>query len=85
MCAYLRMTQAGQVVSIAVAFAVISSGVTPEAMSAFFAGTQVGAQGIAVRVFMGDLRVAFLISFCISLVGAFIPFLRGPEPKWSEA
>jgi MFS family permease len=77
------MMNAGMLVSIAMAFAVISSGVTPEAMSALFAGTQVGSQGIAVDVFMADVRLAFLISFCISIVAAVISFMRGQEPRWA--
>jgi MFS family permease len=77
------MMNAGMVVSIAMAFAIISSGVTPEAMSALFAGTQVGSQGIAVSVFMADVRIAFLISFCISIAAAVISFMRGPEPRWA--
>ena len=77
------MMNAGMVVSIAMAFAIISSGVTPEAMSALFAGTQVGSQGIAVGVFMSDVRLAFLISFCISIAAAVISFMRGPEPRWA--
>lgn len=79
------MMNAGSVVSIAMAFAVISSGVSPEAMSALFAGTQVGSQGIAVDTFMGDLRLAFAISFGISILAAAISFLRGPEPKWIDS
>jgi EmrB/QacA subfamily drug resistance transporter len=80
----MMMNNAGSVVSIAMTFAVISSGISSEAMSALFAGTQVGSQGITVDVFMGDLRLAFLICFAISVIASFISFLRGPEPKWGK-
>jgi MFS family permease len=75
------MLNAGSVISLAMTFAVISSGLTQEAMQGLFAGTQVGSEGIAIDQFIHDLHIAFFISFCISIVAAIISFVRGPEPK----
>lgn len=79
------MNNSGAVISIAMSFAVISSDITPQAMSALFAGTQVGSQGIAVDAFISDLRLAFFISFVISVIAMVIAFLRGPAPAWGPA
>jgi hypothetical protein len=78
------MNNAGSVISIAMTFAVISSGMTPVAMEGLFAGTQVGSDGIAVDIFMRDVRIAFMISFVISVMATIIAYLRGPEPLWAE-
>lgn len=79
------MNNAGSVVSIALAMAIISSSIDPKAMQALFTGTQVGSQGIAVGEFISGLRAAFAISFGISVAAAVISYLRGPEPKWDHA
>lgn len=76
------MNNAGSVVSIALAMAIISSSIDPEAMQALFTGTQVGSQGIAVGHFIAGLRSAFTISLIISILAAVISYLRGPEPTW---
>lgn len=75
------MNNAGSVISIALAMAIISSSIDPQAMQGLFAGTQVGSQGIAVDNFVAGLRIAFTISFFISLLAAFISYLRGSQPK----
>jgi EmrB/QacA subfamily drug resistance transporter len=75
---------AGNVISIALAMAVISTSITPEALQGLFAGTQVGSQGIAVAGFIGGLRTAFIISFIFSLIAAVISYLRGPQPVWDN-
>lgn len=77
-------TNAGNVLSIAVSMAIISSSISPEAMQALFVGTQVGSAGIAVGQFMGGLRTAFVISFIFSLIAAVISYSRGPEPVWNN-
>ena len=76
------MNNAGNVISLAFAMAVISSSIDPSAMQKLFTHSQVGSQGIAVDGFIAGLRLVFTISFIISLVAAFISYLRGPEPKW---
>jgi EmrB/QacA subfamily drug resistance transporter len=76
------MNNAGSVISIAFAMAIISSSIDPKAMKGLFTGTQVGSEGIAVGHFISGLRIVFAISFIISLLAAFISYLRGPEPKW---
>lgn len=76
------MNNAGNVISIGLAMAVISTSITPQALQGLFAGTQVGSQGIAVGGFIQGLRIAFTISFIFSLLAAGISFLRGPQPVW---
>ncbi len=53
-----------------------------KAIQALFIGSQVGSKGIAVSEFVSGLRIAFTVSFILSVIGSFIPFLRGKEPKW---
>ncbi len=76
------MINAGSVISIALAMAIISSSIDPKAMQALFTGTQVGSEGIAVGHFISGLKSAFTISFVISILAAVISFLRGPQPVW---
>ncbi|HEX9059054.1 MAG TPA: MFS transporter [Clostridia bacterium] len=76
------MNNAGSVISIALAMAIISSSIDPKAMQGLFAGTQVGSEGIAIGNFISGLRTAFAISFFMSILAAFISYLRGPQPKW---
>lgn len=78
------MNNAGNVLSIALSMAIISSSMKREAFENLFTGIQVGSYGIAVDTFIGGLRTVFAISFIISLAAAFISFLRGPQPKWEE-
>jgi hypothetical protein len=76
------MNNAGSVISIAIAMVIISSSIDPKALQGLFTGTQVGSEGIAIGHFISGLRTAFAISFVISLLAAFISYLRGPQPKW---
>ncbi len=78
------MNNAGAVVSLALAMAIISSSITPDALQGLFLGTQVGSKGIAISEFLSGLRIAFVISFIFSLLGAFISYLRGAEPVWNN-
>ncbi len=77
-------TNAGNVLSIAISMAIISSSISPEAMQALFVGTQVGSEGIAIGQFVSGLRIAFTISFIFSIVAAVISYMRGSEPDWKE-
>lgn len=77
------MVNAGSVISIALAMAIISSSISPEALQGLFIGTQVGSKGIAVNQFLSGLRVAFLISCGFSLLAAFMSYLRGKQPVWN--
>ncbi len=79
------MNNAGSLVSIAMAFAILSSGLTPQAMDALFIGAQIGGKGIFVDTFISDLRLAFLISFIISIGAAIISYMRGPTPVWKDS
>ena len=76
------MSNAGNVLSIALSMAIISSSVSPDAMQALFLGTQVGSNGIAINEFVSGLRMAFTISFAFSLIAAIMSYLRGPKPNW---
>ncbi len=79
------LTNAGSVLSIAMAFAILSSGLTPQAMSALFIGAQIGGKGIFVDTFISDLRFAFFLSFVISIGAAVISYMRGPTPVWKDS
>lgn len=76
------MNNAGSVISIALAMAIISSSIDPKALQALFTGTQVGSEGIAVGHFISGLKTAFTISFIISLLAALISYFRGPQPHF---
>jgi EmrB/QacA subfamily drug resistance transporter len=78
------MNNAGSLISIAMAFAILSSGLTPQAMDALFIGAQVGGKGIFVSTFISDLRFAFFLSFMISIAAAIISYMRGPTPVWKD-
>lgn len=78
------LSNAGNVLSIAISMAIIGSSVSPKAMQGLFLGTQVGSQGIAVGSFIGGLRLAFTISFGFSVLAAIISYMRGPAPKWNK-
>lgn len=80
----IMMNNAGSVISIALAMAIISSSITQQALEGLFTGTQVGSKGIAVDHFISGLRTAFLISFIISLIAAVISYMRGKEPEWKQ-
>lgn len=77
------MNNAGSVISIALAMAIISSSISADALQRLFVGTQVGSRGIAVSHFMAGLRLAFTISFGFSLLASFISYLRGADPHWN--
>jgi len=79
------MNNAGSLVSIAMAFAILSSGLTPQAMDALFIGAQIGGKGIFVDTFISDLRFAFFLSFIISIGAAVISYMRGPTMVWKDS
>ncbi len=70
------MNNAGNVISIALAMAIISSSIDPKAMQGLFSGAQIGSEGIAVGHFIAGLKMAFTISFIISVLAAFISYLK---------
>jgi hypothetical protein len=75
---------AGNVLSIAISMAIISSSISQEAMQGLFMGTQIGSKGIAIDQFMSGLRTAFFLSFIISVIAAVISYSRGTEQQWIE-
>src|ERR1035437_297417 len=78
------MNNTGNLISIALSMAIISSSIDFKAMQGLFSGTQMGSEGIAVNHFISGLKMAFTISFFISMLAAFISYLRGPQPKWEK-
>lgn len=76
------LTNAGNVLSIAISMAVIGSSVSSKAMEGLFLGTQVGSSGIEIDGFISGLRVAFTISFSFSVFAAILSYMRGPKPTW---
>ena len=73
------MNNAGSVISIAVAFVILSSGLTQQAMNALFVGEQINGRGILVSTFLSDLRIAFFVSFVIGIIAAAISFFGGKQ------
>jgi MFS family permease len=80
----IMLINAGNIISIGLALAILSSSISQEAMQALFIGTQVGSKGIAVSEFISGLQIAFIVSFILSLVAAIISYLRGKEPNWKS-
>ena len=78
------MNNAGSVISIAIGMAVISTSITPEALTGLITGVQTGTEGIEVAQFIAGLHKAFLISFIISIIASFLSYLRGKPPKWQK-
>jgi EmrB/QacA subfamily drug resistance transporter len=75
------MNNAGSVISIALSMAIISSSIDPKTMQGLFSGLHVGSEGIAIEKFVSGLRMAFTISFIISLIAAVISYMRGPKEQ----
>jgi MFS family permease len=80
----IMMFNAGTIISIGLALAILSSGISQEAIQGLFIGTQVGSKGIAVSEFVSGLRLAFTVSFAFSLVAAFISYFRGKKSDWKS-
>lgn len=78
------MMNVGNIISLAITMAVITTSVTSEALQGLFTGTQVGSKGINVVLFMNGLHMVFIFSFIVCLVGAFLSYLRGPVPMWDK-
>lgn len=75
------LNNAGSVISIAMAMATTSSSMTPEAMQNIFTGSEAaGGAGIAIDGFIHGLRIAFMISFVITVIAAVISYMRGSNP-----
>ncbi|MDD8020811.1 MAG: MFS transporter [Acidobacteriota bacterium] len=78
------MNNAGQVISIALSMAIVSSSINIKAIENLFTGRQTASAALAVNEFISGARHAFLISMIITLLASFISYLRGPKPEWSE-
>ncbi len=77
------MNNAGSVISMALAMAIFSS-VTKNNFQNVFLGVNVG-NGISSDQFITGLRIAFIVSFIISIIAAMISYFRGNEkqPTWN--
>lgn len=75
---------AGSVVSLGLALAILSSAISPTALTALFLGTQTGSSGVAIGEFIKGIRLVFVISFIMTLIAAFISALKGKPPIWKE-
>lgn len=75
------MNNAGSVISIALSMAIISSSIDLRTMQGLFSGINVGSKGIVTEKFVSGLRMAFTISFVISLIAAVISYMRGPKEQ----
>jgi EmrB/QacA subfamily drug resistance transporter len=80
----IMMQNAGNIISIGLALAILSSSISQEALQALFVGTQVGSKGIAISEFISGLRIAFTISFIFSLIAAVMSYLRGKKSEWKD-
>jgi MFS family permease len=80
----IMMQNAGNIISIGLALAILSSSISQEAIQALFVGTQVGSKGIAVSEFVSGLKIAFAVSFVFSLIAAVISYLRGGKSEWQN-
>jgi len=78
------MNNAGQVISIALSMAIVSSSINIQSIQDLFAGRRAGTARLAVSEFISGARQAFLISMIITIIAAFISYLRGPKPEWNE-
>lgn len=80
----IMMINAGNVISIGVAMAIISSSISPEAFQGLFLGTQVGSRGIAIGEFISGLRLTFALSFILSTIATLVSLYKGKNPEWEE-
>ena len=78
------MNNLGNVISIALSMAIISSSMKGGAMQRLFSGSHAVSNGIDANNFIAGLRKVFLISFIISILAAILSYLRGPQPKWQR-
>ena len=75
---------AGNVLSLGLALAIISSAIPLDILTKLFLGTQVGSEGVAVAEFITGIRIVFLISFILSLLAAFFSAQKGKPPQWGK-
>ena len=75
----MMLTQAGFVISIALALGLVTSSMNPRVLLAIFSGTQVGSKGIDLQPFIGALHTAFLAGVIASALGAVASLMRGPH------
>ncbi|HMF33423.1 MAG TPA: MFS transporter [Candidatus Lokiarchaeia archaeon] len=75
---------AGQVVSMGLALAILSSAISLNALTNLFLGLQVGSAGVAIEDFMNGIRLVFTISFAATLLAAVVSSRKGVPPEWGR-
>ena len=82
----MMLTQAGFVISIALAIGLVTSSMDPKVLVAIFSGTQIGGEGISLVPFMNALHIAFMAGVVASALGAVASLMRGEHrPQEEEA
>jgi len=75
---------AGQVLSLGLALAIVSSAISLEALTNLFLGLQVGSEGVEIAEFISGIRLVFTISFAATLLAAFVSSRKGVMPLWEN-
>ncbi|RDE12687.1 MAG: MFS transporter [Candidatus Thorarchaeota archaeon] len=75
---------AGQVVSLGLALAILSEAISLNALTNLFLGLQVGSEGVEIAEFIIGIRFVFTISFAATLLAAFISSRKGVPPQWEN-
>jgi len=75
----MMVLQSSFVISIALALGLVTTAMDPQVLVAVFSGTQTGTAGIDMGPFIAALRAAFAAGAAISLVGAGVSWMRGPQ------
>jgi len=75
---------AGNVLSLGLALAIISSAIPLAILTNLFLGLQVGSKGVAIEEFITGIRIVFTLSFILSLLAAFFSARKGKPPQWRQ-
>lgn len=75
---------AGNVISLGLALAIISSAIPLDILSKLFLGLQVGSEGVAIEEFITGIRIVFALSFSVSIAAAVLSAQKGKPPQWKN-
>ena len=73
---------AGNVISLGIALAIISSAIPLDILTKLFLGLQVGSEGVAIAEFITGIRIVFALSFIVSALAALFSAQKGKPPQW---
>jgi MFS family permease len=73
---------AGSLISMGLALAILSSAVSLNTLTNLFLGLQVGSAGVAVDGFIRGIQLVFAISFVASLGAVIMSSRKGVPPQW---